>query len=145
GLLGAVNSLTSYERDLRGEVTKRTVWVGNNPFYQWYDYDNRGLLWKVFASTSSTKPASADATYTYRPEGTPATRQYLGDASIAFGYTVQGQLRTIGSLTSTTVPFAAQYTYNPNGTMQYAEFRSNGSPHANKRFRYAPSHDGKNQ
>jgi RHS repeat-associated protein len=146
GMLTALNTTTTYERDLRGEVTKRSVTVGSSPFHHWYDYDNRGLLWKVFASTSSTKPATADATYTYAPDGQPKDRQYLGGPLVPFRYTVRGQLEKIGDPASTAYPFSARYAYHANGNVSESEFYNAGTPIAPPRYRYLyPTYDALNR
>lgn len=89
GVLTAVNTVDTLARDLRDAVTWRQVTVGSSTFFHWYDYDNRGLLWKVFASTSSTKPPSADVTYTYRPSGQLQDRQFAGGPLVPLRYTTE--------------------------------------------------------
>ncbi len=136
-VLTAVNTTVSYTRDLRAALTQRSLTVGTSTFYQWYDYDNRGLFWKLYASTSSTKPGTADVTDTYRPSGQPQDYQFLGGPLVPIRYTIRGQTQKVGDPALTTYPFSARYAYRPNGTVDTAEFYSGGSPAAQKRYRYA--------
>ncbi|HEX7051878.1 MAG TPA: DUF6443 domain-containing protein, partial [Longimicrobiales bacterium] len=76
GVLMALNTRTVYVRDLRGSITERHDYVGTRAFHHWYEYDGRGLLWKVYADTSATRPDTPDVVYTYRPSGEVASRQY---------------------------------------------------------------------
>ena len=71
----ALNTTVTYQYDLRGAVKKRDMTVGASTFNHWYDYNGRGLLWKVSAATTQTKPTTADVTYLYRPSGTVSSRQ----------------------------------------------------------------------
>jgi hypothetical protein len=95
-VLTALNTTVRYTRDLRDAITVRADTVGSNKWHQWYDYDTRGLLWKVSASTTSSKPGTPDVTYTYRPSGQIATRQFQGGPQVPLAYTVREQLRRIG-------------------------------------------------
>jgi len=145
-VLTAVNTTIGYVRDLRGAVTQRTLTAGSSTFYEWYDYDARGLLWKLYASTTSTKPGTPDVTDTYRPDGMPKDYQFQGGPLVPLRYTIRGRTDKIGDPALTTYPFSAQYTYNPNGTVSVAEFYSQGSPAAQKRYRYAfPTYDALNR
>lgn len=63
-MLAAVNTQVTYVRDLRDAVTERRLTVGSSTFNHWYEFDNRGLLWKVFASTGAVKPAVPDVMFT---------------------------------------------------------------------------------
>ena len=135
-VLTALNTTILDSLDLRGAFTKRALTVGANTWNQWYDYDGRGLLWKVFASTTSTKPGTQDVTYTYRPSGQVASRQFVGGPSVPLIYTIRERLYGIGNPASTAYPFSAQYLYHANGTVTEAQFYSGGSPAAQKRYRY---------
>jgi RHS repeat-associated protein len=132
----ALNTTLSSTYDLRGALTYRAMTVGTNNWYQWSDYDDRGLLWKVFASTSSTKPATADVTVTYRTNGDVADRQFSGGPLVPFRYTILDQLERIGDPATTTSPFSARYSYNANGTVYEAEWRQVGTPSTRPRARY---------
>jgi RHS repeat-associated protein len=136
GVLAALNTTLTYTRDLRGEVTQRAMTVGANSFYQWYEFDGRGLLARVYASTSATRPAAADAAYTYRPAGGVRERQYQGGPLVPLRYTIREQIERIGDPASTAYPFSARYSYHPNGRLQETEFYSAGSPAASKRYGY---------
>ncbi|MGH2348749.1 MAG: hypothetical protein ACRDFT_04700, partial [bacterium] len=135
-VLTALNTTLVYVRDLRDALTERRLTVGSSVFNHWYDYDTRGLLWKVFAATSGTKPRTPDVSYTYRPGGQPQDRQFLGGPLVPIRYTIREQLEQIGDPALTTYPFSAFYAYHPNGTVAEAQFYSAGSPAAQKRYRY---------
>ena len=116
--------------------------TGASSWYQWYDYDTRGLLWKVSAATTGTKPGTPDVTYTYRPTGQVASRLFSGGPTVPFSYTIREQLAQIGDPATTTYPFSAKYSYNSNSTISTADFSSAGSPAANKRYKYDfPTYD----
>jgi RHS repeat-associated protein len=102
--------------------------VGSLTFNHWYEHTGRGLLGRVYASTSSGKPSMPDAVYSYRPSGAVASRQFLGGSAGALLYTVREELETIGNPATTTHPFAARYTYHPNGLVSESEFYSAGAP-----------------
>jgi RHS repeat-associated protein len=134
-VLTAMNTTATYTYDLRGQITKRALTVGSQTFNQWYDYNGRGLLWRVFASTAATKPGTADVTYLYRPSGEIQSRQFQGGPLVPLRYTIREQLEKIGDPAVTTYPFSARYAYHPNGTISESEFYSAGSP-TQKRYRY---------
>ena len=90
-MLTNVNTTVTYTRDLRDALTQRSVTVGASLWNQWYDYDTRGLLWKVSAATTSTKPGTADVTYTYRPSGQVASRLFAGGTNVPLSYTIREQ------------------------------------------------------
>lgn len=136
-VLTALNTTATYTRDLRDALTQRSLTVGSATFNHWYDYDGRGLLWKVYASTTGVKPGSPDVTYTYRPSGQVDTRGFLGGPSVPLKYTIREQLALIGDTASTTYPFSAGYKYHANGTVSEAQFYNAGSPAAAKRYKYA--------
>jgi RHS repeat-associated protein len=145
-VLTNLNTTVTYTRDLRDSVTLRQVTTGASSWYQWYDYDTRGLLWKVSAATTSTKPGTPDVTYTYRPSGVLASRLFSGGTSVPLVYTIREQLAKIGDPATTTYPFSAGYSYNANGTISTGDFYSAGSPAANKRYKYDfPTYDALNR
>ncbi|MGH8543094.1 MAG: hypothetical protein ACREX3_05565 [Gammaproteobacteria bacterium] len=135
-VLTALNTAEAYTRDLRDAPTQRALTVGASTFYHWYDYDTRGLLWKVFASPSATKPGTPDVTYTYRPSGQLQDRQFAGGPLVPLTYTIREHLERIGDPAGILYPFSARYAYHPNGTVSEAEFYSAGSPATAKRYRY---------
>jgi RHS repeat-associated protein len=136
-VLAALNTTVIYVRDLRDALIERRLTVGSSTFTHWLDYDNRGLLWKLFASTGATRPATPDVTYSYRPGGELQDRQFQGGPLVPMRYTIREELEKIGDPAGTTYPFSARYAYHPNGTVAEAEFYSAGSPAAQKRYRYA--------
>ena len=133
-------SLTNVSGRLSGLASKSNG-AGTSLFYHWYDYDDRGLLWKVFASTSGTKPATPDVTDTYRPNHQPADYQFQGGPLVPLKYTPKDELRRIGDPATTTYPFSASYAFFANGTVSSAEIYSAGSPHVEKRYKYAFTYD----
>jgi len=139
-VLTALNTTITYTRDLRGTLTQRSLTVGSSTFYHWYDYDNRGLLTKTYASTVASKPASADVTDTYLPSGQPQDYQFQGGPLVPIRYTIRGQTERIGDPTlapCSAYPFNARYVYLPNGVVDTTEFCNASSPAAQKRYRYA--------
>jgi RHS repeat-associated protein len=136
-VLTALNDTTTYTRDLRGALTQRVLKVGASAFHHWYDYNDRGLLWKTFASTSSAKPGTPDVTDTYLPSGQPQNYQFQGGPLVPIRYTIRGQTEKVGDPALTTYPFSARYAYLANGVVDTVEFYSSGSPAAQKRYRYA--------
>jgi hypothetical protein len=94
----------------------------------------------VSGSTGTTKPATPDVTYTYRPSGLPATRQFMGGTNVPVTYTVREQLHRIGDPAGTTHRFSAAYRYHANGTVLETQFYNAGTPTgagATKRYKYA--------
>ena len=140
-VLTAINTTLGYTRDVRGALTQRTETVGSSTFYLYYDYDNRGLLNKTYASTTLGKPASADVTDSLLPTGQPRTYQFLNGPVVPITYTIRGQTERIADPTQVicpTCPFAARYKYLPNGLVDTAEFYNAGSSATTqKRYRYA--------
>jgi RHS repeat-associated protein len=136
GVLAALTATASFERNLQNSVTQRSLTVGGSSFYQWYDYDGRGQLSRVYASTSATRPASAVAAYTYDATGRLGERQFEGGPVVPLRYTIRGQIERIGDPASTAYPFSARYSYHPNGRLLESEFYSAGSASADKRYGY---------
>jgi RHS repeat-associated protein len=132
----ALNTTVGYARNLSGTITQRSLTVGSGTLHQWYDYDGRGLLARVYSNTVNSKPAQPDAAYTYRAGGAVRERQFLGGPVVPLRYTIREQLAQIGDPASTLYPFSARYSYHPNGRMLEAEFYNAGSPAANKRYGY---------
>jgi RHS repeat-associated protein len=128
GVIAAASQTVEYERDLRGEPVERRLTVGALTFNHWYEYTGRGLLARAYASTSSGKPSTPDAAYSYRPSGAVASRQFLGGSEVPLLYTVREELETIGNPGTTAHPFAARYTYHLNGWVSESEFYNAGAP-----------------
>jgi RHS repeat-associated protein len=136
GVLAALTATASFERNLQNAVTQRSLTVGGSSFYQWYDYDGRGQLSRVYASTSATRPAGATAAYTYDATGRLGERQFEGGPVVPLRYTIRGQIERIGDPAGTAYPFSARYSYHPNGRLLESEFYSAGSASADKRYGY---------
>lgn len=135
-VMAAATTIDSVTRDLRGKATYRKVMIGGNPSYQWYDYDGRGLLFKLYAATTATKPANAVLTDTYRPSRLTASYQFNNGPLVPITYTVRELTEKIGDPALTTYPFSGRYAYNSNGTVNQSEFYNGGSPATQKRYRY---------
>ena len=136
-ILTAINTIIADSLDLRGGITQRAESVGTTYFYQWFDYDGRGLLSKTYAATTNTKPVTADVTDTYRPSGLPQDYQFQGNSLVPIRYTIREQTERIGDPSGNTYQFSARYAYQSNGVVDTAEFYNGGSPAAQKRYRYA--------
>ncbi len=145
-VLTNLNTSITYVRDLRDALTQRSDTTGSSFFYQWSDYDGRGLLWTVSAATTNVKPGTPDVTNTYRPSGQVASRLFSGGPTVPITYTIREQLAQIGDPAGTTSPFSAKYSYNANSTISTGEFYSGGSPATNKRYKYDfPTYDALNR
>ena len=127
----------TYTYDWQGRVLTETRRVGANVFYQWYDYDGAGQLTKVFASTSATKPATPDVTYTYDARGARSSYQYAGNPLVKVTYTARGWLDGIGDVASAAFPFSERRAYAANGLVTTVEVYNKGVADANKRARFA--------
>ncbi|MCB0311947.1 MAG: hypothetical protein KDH84_01570 [Calditrichaeota bacterium] len=118
----------TYDYDLQGLVTKTSVKYEDYALYHFYDYDGLGQLAAVYVSDNNIKPPLRDAVYTYNPSGTIDTvafKEYSASnfrISIPYSYNIRDWLTEIGDITSTTEPFAAQYSYLDNGNIQIADF-----------------------
>ncbi|MDR0786434.1 MAG: hypothetical protein LBG44_00970, partial [Gemmatimonadota bacterium] len=135
-VLTGINTTVEYTRDARGEITQRALTVMGSTFRQWYDYDARGLLWKVFSGWTPGKPTAPDVIYTYQPDGAVASRQFSGGAVVPYRYTIRNQLAQIGDPSGTVYPFSARYQYHANGTLAESEFY-NGGVGGQKHYRYS--------
>ena len=138
-VLTAVNTSVTDSLDLRGAILRRADTVGTYSFYQWYDYNGRGLLAKMYASTTNpnAKPTVPDDTVTYRPSGFPEGYRFQGSLFVPIRYTIREQTQQIGDPVGQTYLFSARYAYQANGVVDTAEFYNGGSPAAQKHYRYA--------
>jgi len=144
-VLAALDTHIEYEYNRAGLITKRSTAVGSLDYYQWYDYDGFGRLAEVFASTSDTKPTTADVSYTYAADGQVASREFKSGPEVERAYTLRGELAAIGDTASSTIPFSAVYTYNGNGTVESAAFRNPGVPASVKQYTYSHTYDDANR
>jgi RHS repeat-associated protein len=145
GIWVAVSTTIRYTRDLRGALTQRALTMGSSTWYQWYDYDNRGLLARLSGSTINSKPASADLTDLYNPSGQVSSFQFPGWPAEPVTYNIRGQAVQVGNPTTTTYPFSVGYWYNRNGTVGDQDAYNAGTPAAVKRFKYLPQYDALNR
>ena len=137
-----LNTTVEYTRNLQGAVVEKNVTVGAETFNQWFEYNEGGRLWKVFASTSSTKPGTPDVTYAYTVDGQLASREFKGDASVPLSYTVRNELEAIGDPMTTTYPFSISYEYNDDGTVDRQTFYNAAGKQWHNRNRYDFTYDG---
>ena len=134
--------------DRQGRIHhRRTSLVSGSAFGLWYDYDTHGRPWKVFASTSTTKPGTPEATYTYFASGQKKSEQYRGNLALPYSYTIRGRLETIGAPRDSAYPypFSAHYVYTNGGNVRFADsFHRTAVPGGTvpQGYRYAYSYDG---
>ncbi len=137
-VLAALNTEIDYTLDLQGAPTERDLSVGSGgsaqDFYHWYEYDTRGLIDEVFASTSSTKPTNPVASFRYSSAAQLDTLQYQGGSALPYDYHVRGWLTDIGDASGTTHPFSARYAYLANGNVTTAEFYNGGVSNASAAY-----------
>jgi len=127
--------------DRQGAPTYQKTTVGSNTFYHWWEYDNLGRLDKTYASTSSSKPGTADVTYTYTQPGQIASVKYLSGTAVPYDYNSRDWLLQIGNPASSTYPFSATYTYLTNGRIDETHFYNKQSPATYDRYRIAHEFD----
>lgn len=132
----ALNTTIDYTLNRQGAPTQTVLTVGSQTFRHWYDYDGQGLLWKVFASTSGTKPDTADVTYVYEPDGQVDSLRFLSHVSVPFTYEVTGQLKAIGNVASANYPLSVAYSYDANGTVNDTEYR-NGTSSTRRKYEFS--------
>src|SRR5260221_4105201 len=97
-VLTALNTSVTDSLDLRGALLLRVDTVGVYSFNQWYDYNSRGLLAKMYASTTNpnNKPTTPDDTDSYRPSRLPDGYQFQGSVFVPIRYTIREQTERIG-------------------------------------------------
>ena len=148
-VLAALDTEIEYVLDLQGVPLERQLSVGSSDFNHWFEYDDRALIEKVFASTSSTKPSTPVATYAYEHTGQVESLTYKGSSLLPYTYHVRGWLHEIGDPSTTSHPFAARYAYEPNGNVDSAEFYNGGASNTNAAFyrhhRWTFSYDALNR
>jgi RHS repeat-associated protein len=144
--LPALGYVITYSYNRQGQQVFSLVKVGTSTthqLYQWQDYQaNRGLLEKATYATTSTKPASAQQSLSYDAAGLVTSRQYQGQASVPYAYNARDGLVSIGSVTSTTYPFSASYTYQRNGQVLVTDYHNKQSASVNDRYQVLHRYDG---
>ncbi|MEX2345025.1 MAG: Ser-Thr-rich GPI-anchored membrane family protein [Balneolaceae bacterium] len=117
------NTHLAYEYNRQGEITKRKVMVAGQTLWQFYEYNQRGLLSKVFINTSDSKPSTAEVTYTYTATGAIDNINYKGNKDADYGYTIRDWVESINNVGSPNGNFAAEYEYaTKNGNITKASF-----------------------
>jgi hypothetical protein len=117
------NKTIEYEYDLQGDVTKINYNPGEEEkMFFWYDYNEQGQLWKVFASTNNIKPSLASAIYEYWPTG-QVKKLILGEQSgggyleqLNYTYNERDWMKNINGNDYDQILY---YSGPPNGTSQY--------------------------
>ena len=118
----------TYRRDRQGRVTRRKTNLRGlgKTFYQWYEYNERGLVERVAAGASASG-STRIAGYTYAPDGQVDTTDWEGvSGQIARRYNDRGWLTGIGDLGAPT-GFAAGYDYFPDGNVETMESNAPGN------------------
>jgi RHS repeat-associated protein len=145
GVASALSTTLTYSYNWQDQVTLLQATLGSQNWYQWFDYEGRGLPAKTYASTTATKPALADLYALYTAAGNPSQIQLKEYAAgfyrdtKAYAYTLRDQVSAI-DLDSESTPFAALYTYLADGNVASATFNQGGAA-SEKRFKYAYSYD----
>ncbi|MEZ4699784.1 MAG: polymorphic toxin type 50 domain-containing protein [Rhodothermales bacterium] len=145
GVTTALNTTFTYTLNWLGQRTKVQSTVGSLNWYQWYDYDALGRETKMYASTSSAKPALADVRFLYNQAGAVRTvqlKEYQTDgyrATKGYDYNLRDWVTGI-DLDSENTPFAALYDYFGNGNISTATFNQ-GTATSDKRYRYVFTYD----
>ena len=134
----------AYDYNRQGDITKRQVTVGSETLYQFYEYNQRGLLSKVFANTADSQPSQAEVTYSYTATGAIDNIDYRGSKDADYGYTIRDWVHTINNVGSPGGNFAADYDYTDNGNVDIATFhnpqvQSGGGPAT---YQWAFGYDG---
>src|SRR5690606_7195531 len=135
---GAVDAEIAYRYDRQGNLVMRTSEVDpySRRFRQWYEYDERGLLERVFAARSLTRPAQPEVTYTYTATGAIASVAYRGSSALPYAYNSRDWLTGIGNVAASSGSFAAAYLHEANGQIAESEYRQYASPSSEKRYKY---------
>lgn len=137
----ALNANISYTYDRQSRITKRTVTTGNGDAVStWYNYNDRGQLLAVYASTQAdaTRPNEPDVSYTYTADGQIKTIDFMGMDPIVRQYDPnRGWLKSIDS-----PYFGADYTYLYDGNIHTAGFTQPGFTDGPSTYEYEFAYDG---
>src|SRR5690606_10810071 len=140
---GAVDAEIAYRYDRQGNLVMRTSEVDpySRRFRQWYEYDERGLLERVFAARSLTRPAQPEVTYTYTATGAVASVAFRGSSALPYTYNSRDWLTGIGNVAASSGSFAAAYLHEANGQIAESEYRQYHSPATFKHYKYVYDYD----
>ena len=145
----------AYAYDRQGQITKRTATLGEDGdverFYQWYRYDERGLLEAVYASAQDVQPSEPEVSYAYTAAGQVEEATYrsgtgtAGTTVLPYRYTVRGWLERIGEVDGASGDlFGAFYAYLGDGNVKESQYRNPASVEgtaAPERYRYRYAYD----
>lgn len=98
--------------------------VSSTIFYQFYEYNQRGLLSNVFVNTSDSKPSIAEVTYTYTATGAIDNIDYKGSKDANYAYTIRDWVKSINNVGNPGGNFAADYNYFDNGNVENAQYHN---------------------
>lgn len=131
----------SYSYNRQGEIITRGVTVGSQSLYQFYEYNQRGLLSAVYAHTTNSKPLAAEVSYSYTATGAIDQIDYKGSKDVDYAYTIRDWVEEINSIGSPNGNFAAYYDYTDNGNVSKAQFHNpqnqiTGHDHYHQSFTY---------
>ena len=140
---GAVDAEIVYRYDRQGRLRLRTSEVDpySRRFRQWYEYNERGLLERVYAARSLTRPSNPEVEYTYDAAGQIASTDFEAGSAIPYEYNARGRLTGIADVASGSGTFAAAYAYEPNGLIAESEYRQYASPSSDTYYKYDYAYD----
>ncbi len=142
GLTDSTKFIYTYDR--QGNITQVKTVQGSEEVYHWYDYNERGLLEKVFVSQDTTKPSTADYAFAYTATGLPDSTVFI--KTLKYQYNDRDWLTDINDVNSTAEPFAAKYDYFDDGNVKTAVFFNDSSGiSAEKKFKYDFMYDKRKQ
>ncbi|PSQ89306.1 MAG: hypothetical protein BRD45_03570 [Bacteroidetes bacterium QS_8_64_10] len=129
----------------QGKMLRRTtVMEKGGRMSQWYRYDLRGNLTKVFMAPSNTKPDDPAVTFAYGPDGQRTATTYTkAGETIERAYNARGWLTGIGALDGST-PFGASYDYLDDGNVFKAKYHQSGRS-SDPQYEYEFSYDALGQ
>ncbi len=109
-----------------GQITRQHTKIGTTQhFYHFYTYDELGRLKEVYVNTSSGRPVTPLARYTYDAEGKVLEKDIvnLSEANVYYSYDSQSRLTRINTTDSL---FNERITYNEDGTIKKTDFINEG-------------------
>jgi RHS repeat-associated protein len=127
----------TYRRDRQGRITRRKTHLHQTgkAFYQFYEYNRRGQVTAVYASTSSSKPSDPEVSYSYGPDGQVTSTDWTGTSSIQRRYNARGWLTGIGDRADPSA-FAAGYAYYADGNVKADTSNPKGDADFARSYRY---------
>ncbi len=143
----AAGKTVAYSYDRQGNLTTRWFELAGGStekFEHRFSYDAVGRL-DSLRTTGGPTTIIREANYTWWPDGNMKTEK-LSTPTNTFTYDARGRLTAINNTGSTATKFSAAYVWNPNSTLQIAEYHQTNPPVDNdKRYRHSFTYDGRNQ